>query len=528
MYKLETVVAKVIESIKTRHTHKTFEVRKQALNKLLRFAKENGFDEPCQELYDAFTSDDKGSPDIRFSLNHAVRLVDKIAETHAKDLSGKFYNEPSLPSKKQTEDYFLDVKFPISDAIELNYLIVLCEQRILNYELTASTVGQYQHAWIDIRRYCFTKHFTTYNKDIILDFIADSELQCNQGKIKPWKWKINRKAASVLIEVAETGTFNWKPITCRELSCGEIKLDYIRNQYIESLKSKNLETATISLHDYVFRYSMRHGNINSYEQLSKISTDNVSAIINVFSTQCSKRSISTIIPILRNILHYLYENNVINTDFSGMIMSPFVQRNHVPAYISSDDDIILFNALSHETLRNKAILLLALNFGLRDSDICNLRLSNIDWNNDCIYIQQKKTASLLRLPLLSEVGNALMEYIIKERPAPRDGYPFVFRRVQAPYNKLSSVYTICKRFIKRNNIHTVNRDSYGIYIFRYRTVNRLLRVQVPHQVITDILGHKSKESDKPYISMEPDMLRMCALDLSLCGGISWKGASDND
>ena len=209
-------------------------------------------------------------------------------------------------------------------------------------------------------------------------------------------------------------------------------------------------------------------------------------------------------------------------------MSPFVQRNHVPAYISSDDDIILFNALSHETLRNKAILLLALNFGLRDSDICNLRLSNIDWNNDCIYIQQKKTASLLRLPLLSEVGNALMEYIIKERPAPRDGYPFVFRRVQAPYNKLSSVYTICKRFIKRNNIHTVNRDSYGIYIFRYRTVNRLLRVQVPHQVITDILGHKSKESDKPYISMEPDMLRMCALDLSLCGGISWKGASDND
>ena len=66
-------------------------------------------------------------------------------------------------------------------------------------------------------------------------------------------------------------------------------------------------------------------------------------------------------------------------------------------------------------------------------------------------------------------------------------------------------------------------SSYRAY--RYTLVNRLLKARVPHQVVTDTLGHTSKESDKPYLTMEADMLRLCALDLSICGVPSWMGGA---
>lgn len=71
----------------------------------------------------------------------------------------------------------------------------------------------------------------------------------------------------------------------------------------------------------------------------------------------------------------------------------------------------------------------------------------------------------------------------------------------------------------------VNGNSFGVHVFRYSLVHRLLEAKVPHQVVTDTLGHTSKDSDKPYISMEEEVLKDCALDLSVIGKIEWKEGS---
>lgn len=75
----------------------------------------------------------------------------------------------------------------------------------------------------------------------------------------------------------------------------------------------------------------------------------------------------------------------------------------------------------------------ALRLGLRDTDICSLRFSQIDWKNDRIILEQEKTGVTLCLPLLEDVGNAIMDYIMNERPAAAKGCPYVFVRKQAPY-----------------------------------------------------------------------------------------------
>ncbi len=522
MNKLEETVQIILDEIKPLHTEKTFAARKSSLNRLLKFAKKNGIDKPCQELYDAFTENDKGSVDVRFTLNHAIRLVDRFAGTHGKDRSGRLLNEPTLPSEYETLQYFQNVIFPIGSRTEINYLIVYSEHLIRKYNLTDSTIGQYRHAWIDIRRYCLDCGSTFYRKEILLSFVQESTFLYETQKMEQWKWKINRKAALVLIEVAETGEFQWGKVSHSDLSCGSIELDRIRNRYLQQLRERNLEPATICLYDYVFRFSMKHAGINHYGELEKLDTHMVNKIIEEFRNACSDRSISTILPVLKAILRFFYGEGIVKQDYSDAIMSAFIQ-NHVKAYIPSEYDEILNIALNQESPRNRAIILLALKLGLRDTDICNLTFNSIDWIHDRINIVQRKTDVPLTLPLLPVVGNAIMEYILEDRPQPEDDFPYVFRRKQAPYNKLRSAYSICSNFIERNGIHVANSTSKGVHVFRYTLVNRLLKAEISHQVITDTLGHTSKESDKPYISMEANMLRQCPLDLTLTGIITWKG-----
>ena len=129
---------------------------------------------------------------------------------------------------------------------------------------------------------------------------------------------------------------------------------------------------------------------------------------------------------------------------------------------------------------------------------------------------------MLCLPLLEDVGNSIMDYIMNERPAAARACPYVFVRTQAPYKKLASMYMVCSRLFSQAGIKTVNRDSQGVHVCRYTLTHKLLLKKVPHQVITDTLGHISRDSDKPYLSMEEQMLRECPLDFSLIGQKYWE------
>jgi integrase len=255
--------------------------------------------------------------------------------------------------------------------------------------------------------------------------------------------------------------------------------------------------------------------------LSSLSPEKIHHVIISFSRVCKKRSMATIIPVLRSLLVFLHAAGITEKDLSGIVMCVFVQRGSVASYISEKDQAKLIAQLDNESKRTKAIILLAIRLGLRDSDICSLTFQEIDWLNDKIRLNQKKTGEPLVLPLLPDVGNALMDYILNERPK-RDRYPFVFLRKQAPHNKLASVYSICSTLLQGLNIKPVNGTATGVHLLRYTMVHRLLKAKAPHQVITDVLGHISKEADKPYLSMEESLLRMCALDLSVIGRVSWE------
>lgn len=343
-----------------------------------------------------------------------------------------------------------------------------------------------------------------------------------EGSLHTWKQKIQRRAACVLLEVADTGCFKWKLFLSRKVCCAEDTLEELRLQYIGYLHTQNLEDKTIALQDYAFRSMIEGLGVGTALDLYALEPNQIQSMLIFLSEKLSLSSRGTIFPVIRQILSYLYASGFTAVDFSGMILTPAYQRMHLRPYITAEDETKLYHVMKESPLRTNAMMRLALRLGLRDIDICSLRFSQIDWRNDQIILEQQKTGVVLCLPLLEDVGNAIMDYIMNERPKAAENCPFVFVRKQAPFKKLESMYMDCAKLFEQAGVKTVNRESHGVHACRHTLTHKLLLNKVPHQVITDTLGHVSKESDKPYISMEEQMLRECPLDFSLVGQKYWE------
>ena len=114
--------------------------------------------------------------------------------------------------------------------------------------------------------------------------------------------------------------------------------------------------------------------------------------------------------------------------------------------VLTDDELTqLYEQINRDdsslTLRKKAMLLLGLKMGLRASDIVSLEIGSIDWKNPSIRFVQKKTGVEVNLPMPAEVGNALYQYITKERR--QSPNPVIFLSEDAPFEPLDS--TACIR-----------------------------------------------------------------------------------
>ena len=92
----------------------------------------------------------------------------------------------------------------------------------------------------------------------------------------------------------------------------------------------------------------------------------------------------------------------------------WVKQEKIPSFFSADEICTIEESVNRSGgigKRNYAMLLLAGRLGLRASDIANLQFSNIDWEKSEIRLTQYKTGNPISLPLLNDVGNAIIDYL---------------------------------------------------------------------------------------------------------------------
>ncbi|WP_158712936.1 site-specific integrase [Parabacteroides pacaensis] len=161
--------------------------------------------------------------------------------------------------------------------------------------------------------------------------------------------------------------------------------------------------------------------------------------------------------------------------------------------------------------RDYAIFLLAARLGLRSSDIRLLKFENLDWDKNIIKLDQYRTGKYIEIPLLSDVGNAIVNYLQYGRPASESS--FVFLEAIYPYATISQGISKIFSTIFRNSGINIEGRKHGSHALRHSLAVRMLKENTILSVITEILRHENTNSTKYYLRIDITSLKKCALDI---------------
>jgi integrase len=163
--------------------------------------------------------------------------------------------------------------------------------------------------------------------------------------------------------------------------------------------------------------------------------------------------------------------------------------------------------------RDYAIVLLIARLGLRGVDVKRLEFDDFDWPGNRLFVTQAKTGGRVQLPLLKDVGWAVIDYIRAGRPA--SNCPQVFVRHTAPIGPFSDQDHLHQILVKHARVaHVAISETrrHGMHSLRHTLATRLMENGTPLEQIADILGHQSVRSTGVYLKSSLGLLATCALD----------------
>ena len=229
-------------------------------------------------------------------------------------------------------------------------------------------------------------------------------------------------------------------------------------------------------------------------------------------------NIGNIIWPLKRFLSYLEVRGKLPFDQIPQLPHPVCRRKKVLPCMSSDETAAILNAIDTSTAlgkRDYAIILVAARTGMRISDILSLKLSSIRWDERKIELIQKKTGLENTIPLFTDVGNAIADYILNGRPKSNETQ--IFLSTKAPYPPLKpggSRTGIIHRYQKLAGINRTPFDGKGFHAFRRAIGTNMISAGVSIEKTSQILGHESLMTAKRYISLDTSHLAECCLDMS--------------
>jgi site-specific recombinase XerD len=165
--------------------------------------------------------------------------------------------------------------------------------------------------------------------------------------------------------------------------------------------------------------------------------------------------------------------------------------------------------------RDYAMILTTARLGLRISDLRQLELGELDWRANTITIVQRKTGRRLSLPLLDDVGWAIIDYVRDGRPETVCSQVFVKHR--HPFDGFgcaSSVACRLSRHAARAGIVFAPGEVCGMHSLRGALAVAMIGNGTSISVVSAVLGHASSNTTQAYyLRFDVERLRCCALDV---------------
>lgn len=226
---------------------------------------------------------------------------------------------------------------------------------------------------------------------------------------------------------------------------------------------------------------------------------------------------------LRSFLRFLHTNGRIEQDLSRFIDKvPVREQTSLPSVWTKEEVLKLLAAIDRGNpggKRDYAMILLAARLGLRVGDINSLKFENIDWEKGLIVFTQNKMRHETRLPLLRDVGWAIIDYVKNGRPDIDS--PYIFLTHITPFKNFAlsnHQHAMIKKYLLMTDIQNQPKKvKRGMHSLRHTLANRLQENRETLHTVSSVMGHSSLDSASYYIKADIELLRECALSLSEAG-----------
>ncbi len=263
--------------------------------------------------------------------------------------------------------------------------------------------------------------------------------------------------------------------------------------YFQNHSMLTKSEATVKYQKFHFDSIVRYYesvNINSINDINKNALDQM--IIH-FKKSCKNISINKKMLLLK----MLYTFHKIEFDYLMTFPKLKQEENRYNVFQESDLKKIInyVNKLDDDDniqLTRKLITLLLLDSGARQSELLNIQIKNIDFDNNTILLTSTKTKTA-RYVFFSKLTYRLLETYSKLKPS--RNYLF--------YN-----YNMKRRFNERDLRTFLNKMKNDLGIikltarnFRHTTATVLVENGCPLETVQSILGHKSLSTTQIYLHL---------------------------
>lgn len=164
--------------------------------------------------------------------------------------------------------------------------------------------------------------------------------------------------------------------------------------------------------------------------------------------------------------------------------------------------------------RDYAILLLLARLGLRAHEVSKLSLDDIDWGAGLVSITGKGGAQSV-LPLPDDVGTAITDYLVKDRPSSASRQ--VFLRLETPrvgFPSATGIILVATRALKRAGITGI--ANVRSHVFRHTLATDMVQSGATLNEIGQILRHLNHDTTRIYAKVDLPRLRLLTLPWPEC------------
>ena len=203
------------------------------------------------------------------------------------------------------------------------------------------------------------------------------------------------------------------------------------------------------------------------------------------------RSVNRKISTLKTYFKFLIREGVLIENPITKVVAP-KSKKRLPVFIEEDQIASLLNEVQFEEgfvgQRNKLIIELFYVTGIRLSELINIKISDVDFNNQSIKVLGKRNKERI-IPLSSNVVNDLNIFIENNQ---QNKYLFTNLEGNKLYNKL--VYRLVNKYI--GEISSVNKKS--PHILRHTFATHMLNNGADINAIKELLGHANLSATQVY------------------------------